>query len=471
MTLPVGRDARKHRDRAVVVDLHRAVVVAGAVAGDLDVVGDADAELIAIALQAPFGLLPAQFVVSGQLDGAFHGAEVVPGVIDGPCRGRNGGAVGLEQVPPPDLHCVHSQFGRQQVHGPLHERARLRTPGAPQCSGGGRVGHDAARPEVDARDPVGARRHHLRVEGEPGADVGVGTGVLRDVHLHAHDGAVGPRADLHVLHLAAGVAHVEHVLGARLDPPQRVAETHRQSGGHDLFRVGVALGSESAAGCGHHDVDLLDVEFQAGGDRPLDRERALRGHPEPQAPPAVRGVDIGDRQDPVGLHGRRRDLLVHVPERHDDVGAVERSRVLDRVDLEHDLRAVQRIGDGGQFLDLDGDLLGPVASLRQGVGHDGCDGIAHVAHRPASQSRASEVRGCRWAGEHVGEIQVVRRIDAFAPGDTHDPPVWHVRAHEDDVARLDVEVVHVGPAADQQRRVLAAQHAMAEDRTCPAHGS
>ena len=73
MPLAVGARADGHRDRAVLVDLDRAVLgMEPERGGDLDVGGDTDAELHGIADSPTVGLLSQQLLVAG---GSESGVE------------------------------------------------------------------------------------------------------------------------------------------------------------------------------------------------------------------------------------------------------------------------------------------------------------------------------------------------------------------------------------------------------------
>ena len=187
----------------------------GAEAGPLDVGAEAEAELDHVAAVAPRLLVGAQLLVAGVGEALLQRRVVLARVVVGARHGLVRELV--DEVLAADVGRVHPDLDREHVDRALHQRRRLRAPGAAVGADRRRVGHDGVEVEVDLRDLVDARGHqagqhrHQRRVGRIGAAVG------DHADLEAGDLAVAGAADLDVLHLRAAVLHLDHRLRARLD--------------------------------------------------------------------------------------------------------------------------------------------------------------------------------------------------------------------------------------------------------------
>ncbi len=99
--------------------------------------------------------------------------------------------------------------------------------------------------ELDLRDDVHVRRHHLREERQERADRRVRARFRVREHLHAGDRAVALQAELDLVHHAAAVPHRDHVLGARLGPLHRAAERERGLGDEQVLDHHALLRAEA----------------------------------------------------------------------------------------------------------------------------------------------------------------------------------------------------------------------------------
>ena len=244
--------------------------------GDLDVGGQADAELLGVTAgprcaaapraagrspprPAPCPAPPRSRPVSYRAPVLVWKRELVRG----------------DEVAPPDLGRVHADLGGEQVDRALDGRRGLGPAGAAVGADRRRVGDDLPEPGLHVRDVVDAGCHQAGEEGQESADALVGAGVLDDVEPVGHDAAVPAAADLDVLQLGAALRHRDQVLAAGLDPAQRPAGFPGRPGEGDRVPVDADLGAEPAAYVGHHHPDLLGRHAQGTGqDEPASPARS-----------------------------------------------------------------------------------------------------------------------------------------------------------------------------------------------------
>ena len=230
--------------------------------------------------------------------------------------------------------------------------------------------------------------------------------------------AVGLGAHLHVGDLVAALMGDHHVLRPRLDPLHRLAELAGDRGEEDLLAVDLQLRAEPAADLRGDDADLLLVlaeqqrqeEPHEVGDLGRGGEREARAarlgedaaRLDRRAGDAV--VDDAPLADDVGLghHG------VHVAAAQRPlVGLVGPEVLVDerRAVLERRLE----VGDRGQRLVVDEDVLGRVLHLVAAVADDDGDRVADVVDLADRERPVVEVADLD-ARRHPGHRQ--RAADA-----------------------------------------------------------
>ena len=289
------------------------------------------------------------------------------------------------------------------------------------------------------------------------------------------------RADLDRLLLAAAVPHRHEVLAARLRPPHRAAELHREPRGDDLLGSRQALGAEAAADVTADHADLAGIEAEVARHHHLDHADALRRRVIREA------LAVPHRRARAALHRRGRDAVVDHRLLDDHVGAVEEA--VDRRSAERGHHVARRLGEQhdvvrhrGLAVDhreqrfvVDLDQLGRVGPVARVLRHDCDDGLTDEAHAIArehrSQLRVVEVRE-ECGRDEVGEADVVgghhrddtgrgaRGVDV----DRADQRVRERRAHEGHVQRVvEVDGADVLAAAGEQSRVFGADDAASQD--------
>ncbi len=207
---------------------------------------------------------------------------------------------------------------------------------------------------------------------------------------------VGVGGDLVVV--VAGVRGGQQVLGAVLDPAQRVIALERQRRQHDLLGVEPRLRAEPAADIGRDDAQaaLLDIEDLA--ERDADRMRRLgRGINHDLVEPVV-----AISQDGAAFE-RRAGLPVHAVFAGDrDLGGAGGGLDIAALDVPlqievvapavvHEMAAaaphLRRVDRRFQHLELDGDRIGEILRLAAGRRDAGGDRLADIAHLVGGERR------------------------------------------------------------------------------------
>jgi len=254
-----------------------------------------------------------------------------------------------------------------------------------------------------------------------------------------------------------------------------------EPGDHDVFGVRRDLPAEPAAHRRGADAHLGGVQPQDLGDDAAGVVGRLnRG---PQRDRWLTGA--GDSESAIGLHRHRRHPLVDEPCAHDDLGILERARVLGHVvDANREVGAVSReqnrcvrfqrglgVDHRRERLVIDGDGVRGVHGLRPGLRR-------HHRHRLPSET--DPAHGEQRPGEHPGAVfhgghaQPAHILGDEHTGDTRhrtglvrigrpDKRVGYRGPDEHRVERaLARDIVKVPGHSGEQRAILAAEHRIAQ---------
>ena len=280
------------------------------------------------------------------------------------------------------------------------------------------------------------------------------------------------------------------VLAAALRPAGRRPQLPGHGEGDELLGVHVELRAEAAADRRGDHAQLVLRHAGRRRQHHLEDVRDLRGRPHR----VLAAVGLRHDRHAAGLHGRRDQPLLDVAllDGVDGVGegGVDGGLVGDQLPVVRLVRAervvdhdpvgqrVLQVDDGLERLVVDDHRADGVGRPVAAVGHDHRDDVAHVARlvdRDRVVLRVLHVVGDRpgaghrrdpgvlqvGAGEHgldAGEGQRVRGVDAGDAG-------VGVRAahHPQPAGPRDDEVVDEAALAGEERRVLLAHHAGADD--------
>ena len=215
-----------------------------------------------VGIPASGALLGAQVVVADQLERGVERLRIVAGVVDRAGRGGERELVRRGKVPSADLGRVHAELGGNEIDGALADGSGLGSTRTPVRTGRRRVREHGDRAEVMALPSVHAGGHEARHQRDERAAHRIGADVGPSPDAKAAERAVAAGADRDVVHLGAPVCHAEQVLGARLDPAHRPAQTSGERDDQDLLDVGAALGAEAAADPGRTHTYLVRCESE-----------------------------------------------------------------------------------------------------------------------------------------------------------------------------------------------------------------
>jgi hypothetical protein len=257
-----------------------------------------------------------------------------------------------------------------------------------------------------------------------------------------------------------------------------------EPGDHDMFGVCRDLPAEPAAHRRGADAYVGGVQAQNLSD---DAARVVgRLHRGPQRDRWLTGRDAGNGESAVGLHRYRRHPLVDEPCPHDNLGTVERARILGHiVDANREVGAVgleqdRRVGLQ-RFLGVDHRgqrIVDDVDSVR-GV-HRLCPRLRHH-HRHRLAGETDPVGGEQRPGEHLGAVfdrghaQPADVTGDEHAGDTgHRPGLAHIDRPDERVCdggpdehrvkgSLAGDIVQVPRRSGEQRAILAAEDRAAEN--------
>ena len=227
----------------------------------------ADADAHELAAGPLLGLLPAEVVIADRVEGELERPRIVAGVVI-PAGGRVvRELLRLDEVLHPQLGRVLADVVGEDVDHPLDRVDGFRDPerAAVGDAAGRLVGVDAVDLDerlvevVRAGDHVEQAGRELRRIGR-----GVAVAVVGDrLDLERLDLAVLRRADLGVDVVVAGERVGLEVLGAVLDPLDRLADEERRRDGENVAGIDRHLAAETAADVVGLDPDVLLGDGQA----------------------------------------------------------------------------------------------------------------------------------------------------------------------------------------------------------------
>ena len=257
-----------------------------------------------------------------------------------------------------------------------------------------------------------------------------------------------------MLNLSPSWGHIEQVLRPSLLPGHRPATLACEGGDNDVFRIGVAFGSESSPDCRCDYPDATRFEIQGSCDRQLDVPGKLGGHPD-----AKTGfVAVWYDQNAVRLQGNRSQLLVDKRGLHDHVRVLKHRGVHQRLDFVCDFAAVLGRDHGWERLNLHIHVAGQVFRLCRSSAGDHCERIADIADLVERQQIPCVSVGGRRPRHELGQTQRRGRVKVSISGHPHEVAVGNRGANEAGVKSVaGDEVCGERTAARQQPPVLDAK--------------
>ena len=323
----------------------------------------------------------------------LHRPRVVARVVDAAVRRLVRHVLGLDEVLAADLDRIDPERVRDDVDHALGEPELLHARVAAVRRHGRLVRHRLGELEPDVAPLVEAGRDLRPDHAAERLVAEVRAGVVDRLRPEAEQRAVGLHRDLGALEPAlVAVRHRLVELGPPLGPLDRAVELAREQAARDELRVRRDLVAEAAADVLRDDAQLVepDAHRRAHHDRGEARELVVREH-RPLARAAVVlderavalerrrveavEVELVDRDDVIGL-GERRVDVAPLP----DAGVRE---VAAAVLVEHGCpvgERLARVDDDIERLVVDHHELGRVTRQLAGLGDDGDDGLAEVAH-------------------------------------------------------------------------------------------
>ena len=366
----------------------------------------------------------------------------------------------LDKVDPAQFGRIHVQLNRQHLDHAFDEVHGLRHPERTAIADAARglVGVDAVYLEVSSGDvirPCADIHEPCRKFGRIRTGIKA-TMIRRHMAVQTSDLAFFGRADLarHVVVAGKGGGH--QVVHPVFNPLDRLARHNRRDNRADISRIRAHLVAKAAADIGRDHSDVVFLNARDQRDNRPDRMRRLERAPKRQLSvhlvhrrhtPAglkragVRAVVIhAFRRHDVGIrdHFLRRVLVARLPRKDMVVmlarpvrtsgdGAVLGHQILAQHDVR--LQRLERIDDHGQLVVLHLDRLNPVRRRVAILGHNKRHFLPleqHFAirkhHLLVTRQRRHPVQAqrlqiCRRQhGQHAGNFQRRRRINAFDPG-------------------------------------------------------
>ena len=319
-----------------------------------------------------------------------------------------------DQVLRAQLDPVDAQFAGRIVDQPLDDVSRLGPSGAAVGCGAVGVGHHRQHRDMGGGDVVDADEGPDIAEGREQVALGrdVGADIGQSLDAEAEEFSVRVERQFGVADIVAGVLvgldRLAALAGPFDRPPQFLGGEQHQP----MLGILPALGAEPAADIAGNDADpaFRDLE-DAGRERLAHPVRVLHvgverkallarvPHPDRAARFHEMGVDPADHVAALDdVRRRGKGGLGRGP-----VSGLEQVRDVVRAVGPHRDPALGRgggVGDRGQPLVIDGDQLGGVLCLRQGLGDDKGDRLADIAHAPLREAEMS-------AGEHRRAVRAL----------------------------------------------------------------
>ena len=490
MALPVIERAGDDRHRAVGIEADRALFD-GHRRGGLDVTGEPKPAQFAGALARAPTLLETFDVGARQrvLEQAGKIAAVVRHT-----RGRlERHLARLDEIAPPQFEAVDADLGGGIVHRAFHAEGTFRPPGAAIGRHQRGVGEHALGGDFEQRRAVHADDVLHQVEGRQqrteGRAIAAQIAVAGEPQRLDHPVLVEGHFDRHVVIAAVMVRH--EAAGTFVGPLDRPTQRAGAMQDADIFRIGCRLHAERAA-------DIAGEHAHFGGrgaedvrHHVLEPEHALAARM--QRPLFGRGVELADgraRLDRIHhqalIDQRQFHHMRRLGEGLSDLVLVA-IVIVEREIARHvipDLRCagfrrVARRHHRRQRLDVERDRFGRVLGLRDRLGDHAGDRVADVTHLVAAQRRPRRIADRR-------AIATLERQIAFEPAiggkigrgqdreharhglggggiDAADDAMRVAAAHHHRIGLArPVDVVGVAAFAAHQRRILGAQHGLAD---------
>ncbi len=229
-------------------------------------------------------LLLAQAGVIDRLHHLAHGGVVVAGIVFPSQRGVIRELLLPDEILEPQLHGVHPELLREDVHSALDaigglgdaERAAIGDPARRL------VGVDAVHRQMRDREIIGTG-DDVEEAGRPFRRIGAGVKravVGQHVNAKAGDLALFGRRDFGRHVVVARKGSRGQVLDAVLDPFYGFAGDNRSDGGADIAGIGTDLVTKTAADIGRDHMDFVLRDFGDQRHHGADHMRRLEGTPD-----------------------------------------------------------------------------------------------------------------------------------------------------------------------------------------------
>ena len=311
---------------------------------------------------------------------------------------RPHGVARADRVDAPQFEGVDPEALGELVHRRFNPEDHL-----PQAVAAERTGGDVVRVDGFGVDPLGRRaieadRLCTPVEQHAARVIAVRARVAEHLHPHGreHPGVVRAELDFHAHRMPHGgpleLVGAAHLVG---DRPARA----QHGEGDEVFGVHLLLAAEAAADPGREHPDAIARHFEHAAQRVAGEERDLAAGADHEPPvlvqPSDRPVGLELRVAraggaPLAAHGGRAggeggvDVAVPAVDGEDHVaGGILHPVAGGAIGMDHRCAGTAgelRVEDRGQDVVLDADEPARRLGRRRGLGDDGRDALADVAH-------------------------------------------------------------------------------------------